>query len=506
MTRLVLLVCATAGALLADVPTVTAVLNATTYGAGIRDNRFCPGSLAVVVGTGFGSGATTSVTVKVGGKTAYVIAVSENQINAQLSFDAPIGATSLTVTASGGTSAPFNITTTATAPTLALTRTTTVGVFADSKGNFVSNTHLANAGDTLSLYATGLGATNPVVPAGPAPNSQVPTTTLPTMTVGGASAKVTFAGLAPGQSGLYQINFNVPATAQGNAPVVLSIGGQSSNTATLPLFGISAVVSGASFLNTGTAAPGEIVSIFANGLGSKDQLGVFPGATAQGVSVTFNGIAAPIFDLIASGSQINLIVPSELPTKGNVDVQLTTSAGKSPKLSLIMEEAVPGIFLVADPSNPTAQIAAAQFANTVWLALPDSTSTALKIPLNCTASQANPLSICGQPAAPGDYLVLYTTGLGAATPKGDPNGTPLATGVVAPADGSVLYETVAAPTIKVGGIETPSLFSGIAPGFAGLYQVDFQVPTGVTEGDAVPLTVSMPGSTTGSATLAVRSR
>jgi uncharacterized protein (TIGR03437 family) len=148
----------------------------------------------------------------------------------------------------------------------------------------------------------------------------------------------------------------------------------------------------------------------------------------------------------------------------------------------------------------------AQFANTVWLVVPTSAATALQIPQNCTASNANPLSICGQPAAPGDYLVLYLTGLGEVTPNGAASGTPLGTGVVAPVSGSPLYETTATPTVQVGGVAATVLFAGVAPGTSGEYQVDFQVPTGVTEGDSVPLTVSMPGSSTATATLAVHSR
>jgi hypothetical protein len=36
--------------------------------------------------------------------------------------------------------------------------------------------------------------------------------------------------------------------------------------------------------------------------------------------------------------------------------------------------------------------------------------------------------------------------------------------------------------------------------------VDFQVPTGVPEGDAVPVTIAMPGRSTGTATLSIHSR
>ena len=124
-----------------------------------------------------------------------------------------------------------------------------------------------------------------------------------------------------------------------------------------------------------------------------------------------------------------MVAPSNLPTTGTVQVQLTTPTGTSIDYPLIMNPAVPGIFLVTVPSNPAANIAVAQFANTVWLVVPTSAATALQIPQNCTASNANPLSICGQPAAPGDYLVLYLTGLGEVTPNGAASGTPLATGV-----------------------------------------------------------------------------
>jgi uncharacterized protein (TIGR03437 family) len=274
----------------------------------------------------------------------------------------------------------------------------------------------------------------------------------------------------------------------------------------LTLTGISAIVNGGSFLNTGTVAAGEIVSLFANGLGSTNEGNVFPSTTTQGISVTFNGTPAPIFELIATANQINLVTPSELDTSGPVQVQLTTPAGTGPNFAMTLEAAVPGILLIPDPSNPAATDAAAQFANTAWDVLPPSAIKAYGFATNCTVSMAPPASACAQPAAPGDFLSVYTTGLGLATPNGAPNGTPLATGALPPANGSVLYETVATPTVEIGGVAVKLSYSGLTPGDAGLYQLVFQVPTGVPEGDAVPLTVSMPGSTTGTATLAIQSR
>jgi uncharacterized protein (TIGR03437 family) len=79
----------------------------------------------------------------------------------------------------------------------------------------------------------------------------------------------------------------------------------------------------------------------------------------------------------------------------------------------------------------------------------------------------------------------------------------LPTGSVAPANGSVLYQTVQTPIVTIGGVSTPVLFSGIAPGFAGEYQINIQVPGGVTPGDDVPVVVSMPNGASDSVTIAV---
>lgn len=509
MKKLLVFLLAGAGGLLAAAPTIVSVIN-TESPTQTQSAPLCAGILATIYGTGFGSSAS-AVSVSVGNQSAWINngpgGVIPTQIDLQLPFNVPAGQTNVVVTVGGVSSAPFSITLQAAAPTLPQYQSTPYGLFSTLKSTFVSGSNLATPGEVLVLYGTGFGPTNPVVPAGLAPAGPTPTANIASLTVGGVTAPVTFAGLSPGLAGLYQVNFTVPSTVQGTVPVVLSIDGQTSNTVMLPVLGISAIVSGASFLDTGTATPEEIVTIYANGMGSTDEITKgYQTTTTQGVSVTFNGTPAPIFALVTESSQLNVIVPTELPSTGTVQVQLTTPTFQSANFPLIMDTAVPGIFLVPVPGNATADIAAAQFANTTWLVVPTSAATALGIAQNCTVSMANPISNCGQPAAPGDYVVLYVTGLGLATPKGDPNGAPLATGVAAPSDGSVLYETVSTPTVMLGGVAATPLFSGIAPGFAGLYQINFQIPTGVTEGDSVPLTVAMPGSTTGSATMAIHSR
>ena len=90
----------------------------------------------------------------------------------------------------------------------------------------------ASTGDALLIFSTGLGTVSPPVTAGEA----TPAATLShtdntvTVTVGGKSANVLFAGLAPGFVGLYQVNVTVPGgiAPANNVPVVMTAAGASS--------------------------------------------------------------------------------------------------------------------------------------------------------------------------------------------------------------------------------------------------------------------------------------
>ena len=99
-------------------------------------------------------------------------------------------------------------------------------------------THAAKAGDTLTLWAIGLGATSPDVATGqPAPSSEplARLTSLPVVAfgggVGGATAAPLFAGLSPTYAGLYQVNVTIPDNApKGNVYVSLAFGSSTSNS------------------------------------------------------------------------------------------------------------------------------------------------------------------------------------------------------------------------------------------------------------------------------------
>jgi len=60
------------------------------------------------------------------------------------------------------------------------------------------------------------------------------------------------------------------------------------------------------------------------------------------------------------------------------------------------------------------------------------------------------------------------------------------------------------PTVTIGGLPATVSFAGLAPGFAAVYQVNAQVPTGVAAGDAVPVVITQAGASSNTATIAVK--
>jgi len=241
----------------------------------------------------------------------------------------------------------------------------------------------------LTLFATGLGPTNPAVAAGaPAPVSPLAvTTTVPVVSLGSQQASVISSALAPGAVGIYEVIFALPSGAAGGGQsLTLTIGGKTSSTVMLPVAGlpgpaINAVVSSASF-----ASGAPIVTLFGCGFGTTDNLSLFPTTSFQGLSVSFNGIPAPLLHVIASANQIDLLVPSELPSSGTVTVQLKNGAGASSPFTLPAAAASPGIFRITDPSKPSRR--------NVARALPRETTWRCKS-ARPVAPMTPPLSTCG---------------------------------------------------------------------------------------------------------------
>jgi len=99
------------------------------------------------------------------------------------------------------------------------------------------------------------------------------------------------------------------------------------------------------------------------------------------------------------------------------------------------------------------------------------------------------------PAASGSFVLIYCTGLGSVT-NPPPTGSPASLTDPSP--------TPMFPTVTIGGVSANVSFSGLAPGYVGLYQVNAQVPAGLAANNAAPVAISMEGAVSNTVTIAVQ--
>ena len=215
------------------------VVNAASFTAHVS-----PGALASIFGsnfTGAGLDAIASlplpaslggVSVLVNGVAARVLYASSDQINFQIPWETKTGSATVAVSVNGLASAQVNVTVEAAAPGLFVQGSHAVVQNSDFSLNSSSNP--AKVGGTILAYLTGAGAVSnqPVdgAAAGSSPLSQVTSTV--TATIGGQTAEVSFAGLAPEFVGLWQVNIVVPSgLTTGSFPLTVTVGGQASNSA-----------------------------------------------------------------------------------------------------------------------------------------------------------------------------------------------------------------------------------------------------------------------------------
>jgi uncharacterized protein (TIGR03437 family) len=165
-----------------------------------------------------------------------MVFVSPTQINAQLPFQIN-GNTDVVLRTPGGTSDALKITISPAAP--AVFRSGTAGPVTDiptivrsSNNNLATASNPIHPNDHITIYLTGMGQTSPeVAPGAAAPSEPLSYAKLPvTVTIGGTSLFVDFAGLAPGMVGVYQINALVPfkgVPTGFDIPLTISQGGAS---------------------------------------------------------------------------------------------------------------------------------------------------------------------------------------------------------------------------------------------------------------------------------------
>jgi uncharacterized protein (TIGR03437 family) len=234
-----------------------ATLNAASYQKYVP---VAPGTLVSVFGANLGtstaSASTTplptslaDVRAQLGGKDMGLVFANGGQVNAQVPTDLVPGTTaSLVVTVRGVAAAPDQITLADAQPGIFSLNSAGTGqgaiqvsntpIYAAPQGSVPgSQARPADRGEYITIYCTGLGATDPPVASGmAAPSSPLATVkTAVTVSIGGIQVPAAFAGLSPGFVGLYQVNIQVPSGVQpGDAvPLVMTQAGVNSNTVTV---------------------------------------------------------------------------------------------------------------------------------------------------------------------------------------------------------------------------------------------------------------------------------
>jgi uncharacterized protein (TIGR03437 family) len=199
---------------------------------------------------------------------------------------------------------------------------------------------------------------------------------------------------------------------------------------------------------TGGVAPGELVSIFGTALGPVTPAGLTLNAqgnvttTLAGVTVTFNGIPAPL--TYVSATQINCVVPFEVASTATAQMQVSYNGSTSGATALTVQPTLPGIFT----QNASG-----------------SGNGAILLPNYSTVTSSN--------AAPrGSTIIIYATGGGQTSPAS-------VTGAVS----NGIMNTTAKVTVTIGGVAATVAYAGSAPGLVeGVLQINAVVPTTISAG------------------------
>ncbi len=234
------------------------------------------------------------------------------------------------------------------------------------------------------------------------------------------------------------------------------------NARLIPAITAGGIVDGASFTANRAVAPGSIISIFGGNLSdSSSSATQFPLPLGiAGVAFSFDvpsaGVSLPARFHYVSPSQINVQVPWELANYPSATVKVIVNYTYSATYTLNLATYAPGFFGYSSNSQT---FAAALDANSNLAVI--------------TAAH---------PVAQGNTVALFLNGLGPVNNQ--------------PADGWPAVDdtstTTTTPIITIGGQTAVVTFSGLAPGFADLYQVNATVPTGIATG-AQPVTCSIGG-------------
>jgi uncharacterized protein (TIGR03437 family) len=195
-----------------------AVVNAATFSPGIA-----PGGILSIFGSGL-SGGGAPTTVEIDAIPAVVLSATPFQVNAVVPSGVQPGSRMLQMASAYGV-ARQTVDISDVAPAIFLIGSPAVGAVVNQDGSLNGPAAPLPRGQTLVIYATGLGA---VQDGGGLGVAVTPVTVL----LNGVELPVSYAGLTPGYPGLYQVNVPIPVTTPPGLGLFLTLkqGAQTSNT------------------------------------------------------------------------------------------------------------------------------------------------------------------------------------------------------------------------------------------------------------------------------------
>ena len=236
------------------VVTITSSANA----AGPAGAAIAPGEIVTISGNGLGPAAGVSfsidagtgmidstlagTTITIGGIPAPILYASSTQINAIVPYEVSGAQAGIQVSYQGNASPAMTVPVANAAPAIFTADKTGSGQAAalNQDGSLNGPSNPAAKGSYVTLYLSGGGQTNPAGVTGSVTGATLEyLLQVPSITVGGQPAEVTFAGAAPDYvDGLNQVNIRLSAnTPSGAQPIMISTGsGASPQTVTLSVF------------------------------------------------------------------------------------------------------------------------------------------------------------------------------------------------------------------------------------------------------------------------------
>jgi uncharacterized protein (TIGR03437 family) len=240
-----------------------------------------------------------------------------------------------------------------------------------------------------------------------------------------------------------QVTISAQASAQGFKAASVQITGQVTRNGA-PVLNPGGTLNAFVPVVGAPLAPGMIVQIYGSNLASQIAVAsIIPLNTSlNNTSVIIGGIAAPLY--FVSSGQINAQVPFELTPGASYQVIVNANGALSTPNPIQLAADAPGI---------------AAFSSGGIIAEHGDGSLVTE----------------AAPAAPGEYIVFYVSGMGLTdNPVASGQPSPGAPGLARPTD---------SPTLTLNGTNIPIYFSGLTPTLVGLYQVNVQLPANTPNGD-----------------------